>query len=152
LRYPPVVLAANVSADPPVGKLGLEFNREPAVVSSWDRTKGHLKNLVFRTWTAGAVLAAYVYAWFYAPELLTWWKRTTASLIEAGCAALPYPWGDRIEATLGNFGLWVQITAAIIVFRILAWLAIVTMRRMWVGSRRANAGTPQTAPPQRETE
>ena len=42
---------------------------------------------------------------------------------------MPYPWGDRIEATLGNFGLWVQITLAIIAFRILMWLVISAVRR-----------------------
>jgi hypothetical protein len=83
---------------------------------------------VFRVWTAGAVLAAYVYGWIYFPELLTWWKRTTTNLIETGCGYLPYPWGDRIEATLGNFGLWVQITLAIIVFRILVWLVLSLLR------------------------
>jgi hypothetical protein len=75
-----------------------------------------------------AILAGYVYAWLYIPETLTWWKRTTGSLIESGCELLPYPWGDRIEATLGNFGIWVQITLAIVAFRILMWLFISTPR------------------------
>jgi hypothetical protein len=87
--------------------------------------KGQLRNHIFRAWTACAVLAGYAYGWLYAPEMLTWWKRTTTTAIEAGCALLPYPWGDRIEATLGNFGLWVQITLAIVVFRILIWFVIV---------------------------
>jgi hypothetical protein len=78
-----------------------------------------------------AVLAGYMYGWLYVPELLTWWKRTTTDLIEAGCGLLPYPWGDRIEATLGNFGLWVQITLAIVVFRILMWLVGVVSRGIW---------------------
>ena len=56
-----------------------------------------------------------IYGWLYIPEMLTWWKRTTTNLIETGCGLLPYPWGDRIEATLGNFVLWVQITLAIVV-------------------------------------
>lgn len=86
---------------------------------------------MFRTWTACAVLAAYVYGWLYVPELLIWWKRTTSAVIEAGCGALPYPWNDRTEATLGNFGLWVQITLAIIVFRILIWLVMSAFRGLW---------------------
>jgi hypothetical protein len=104
--------------------------------SSWDSTKGRLRSHVFRAWTACAVLAAYVYAWLYVPEILTWWKRTTTAVLEAGCNLLPYPWGDRIEATLGNFGLWVQITLAIIAFRILMWLAALVLRRGWSSARR----------------
>lgn len=96
---------------------------------SWEGTKARVRSHIFRLWTACAILAAYVYGWLYVPELLTWWKRTTAAVIEDGCALLPYPWGDRIEATLGNFGLWVQITLAIIVFRILMWAIISAVRR-----------------------
>jgi hypothetical protein len=98
---------------------------------SWSITKARLRSHAFRIWTACAVLAAYIYAWVYVPEMLTWWKRTTTATIEAGCSLLPYPWGDRIEATLGNFGLWVQITLAIIVFRILVWLVMSVLRRVW---------------------
>ncbi len=94
-----------------------------------------MRSHVFRIWSAGAVLAAYVYSWFYVPELLTWWKRTTDAAIEAACGALPYPWGDRIEATIGNFGLWVQVTLAIIVFRLLIWAVLAAGRRA-VGRRR----------------
>jgi hypothetical protein len=103
---------------------------------SWDSTKAWWRRHLFRVWTACAVLAAYVYGWLYVPEMLTWWKRTTTTMIESGCSLLPYPWGDRIEATLGNFGLWVQITLAIIVFRILMWLAISLLRRGWAGRTR----------------
>jgi hypothetical protein len=83
------------------------------------------------------VLAAYIYGWLYAPHWLTWWKRTTTSLIQAGCDHLPYPWGDRIEATLGNFGLWVQITLAIVIFRALAWLVIIALKHVWTTHPRA---------------
>ncbi len=98
---------------------------------SWDSAKAGMRRHVFRTWTACAILAAYVYGWIYGPGLLTWWKRTTSGIIEAGCALLPYPWNDRIEATLGNFGLWVQITLAVIVFRILVWLVMAALRGAW---------------------
>jgi len=108
---------------------------------SWDSAKARVRNHVFRIWTACAILAGYAYGWLYVPELLTWWKRTTTSIIEAGCGLLPYPWGDRIEATLGNFGLWVQITLAIVVFRILVWLVMAGTRQVWSartrGSRRS---------------
>jgi hypothetical protein len=96
-----------------------------------NNVRERLRSHFFRLWTACAVLAAYVYGWLYVPEVLTWWKRTTTALIEAGCDLLPYTWGDRVEATMGNFGLWVQITLAIIVFRILMWLVISVVRRGW---------------------
>ncbi len=105
--------------------------------TSWDSTKERIRAHIFRVWTACAILAAYVYGWVYAPEVLTWWKRSTTSAIEAGCNRLPYPWGDRLEATLGNFGLWVQITLAIVLFRILVWLALTALRRIWAMRRSA---------------
>jgi hypothetical protein len=107
--------------------------------------KAWLRTHVFRIWTAGAVLAAYVYGWIYFPEVLTWWKRTTTNLIEAGCGQLPYPWGDRIEATLGNFGLWVQITLAIIVFRILVWLLLFLLRGVHI-ARHSRPESPVSSP------
>jgi hypothetical protein len=105
-----------------------------------DGTRARVRSHVFRVWTAGAILAAYVYSWFYVPELLTWWKRTTEATIETVCGSLPYPWGDRIEATIGNFGLWVQVTLAIIVFRILIWVVMAVGRRMFV-HRRGDSGS-----------
>ncbi len=104
--------------------------------SSWSSAKHNVRGHIFRAWTACAVLAAYVYGWLYIPEMLTWWKRTTTNLIEMGCGLLPYPWGDRMEATLGNFGLWVQITLAILAFRILIWLVLLALRRTWVTHHR----------------
>jgi hypothetical protein len=103
---------------------------------SWDNTKVRVRSHVFRAWTAAVILAGYVYGWLYVPELLTWWKRTTTTVIETGCGLLPYPWGDRVEATLGNLGLWVQITLAIIAFRILIWLVMSLLGLMWSGRRR----------------
>ena len=55
---------------------------------------------------------------------------------ERGCDLLPYPWGDRLEATLGNFGLWVQITLAIVAFRLLVWLRTAVLLRVWTAMRR----------------
>jgi hypothetical protein len=94
----------------------------------WDGVKARVRNHAFRGWTALAVLAGFVYSFLYAPEWLIWWKRETTSLIETACGLLPYPWNDRIEATLGNFGLWVQITLAIIAFRIVVWLVLSALR------------------------
>jgi hypothetical protein len=117
-------------------------DRTQPVASSWNSTKGWIRSHVFRAWTAGAILAVYIYGWLYVPEMLTWWKRTTTKVIEAGCGLLPYPWGDRIEATLGNFGLWVQITLAIVVFRILMWLVIIALRRIWFARHRGPVRSP----------
>jgi hypothetical protein len=108
---------------------------ELALRSLSDGTRARVRSHVFRIWTAGAILAAYVYSWFYVPELLTWWKRTTETTIETLCGSLPYPWGDRIEATIGNFGLWVQVTLAIIAFRILIWV-VMAVGRMFVRRRK----------------
>lgn len=101
------------------------------MATSWNDTERQIGSLVFRTWTAFVVLTAYGYGWLYHPEMLTWWKRTTTVIIEDTCRLLPYPWGDRIELTLGNFGLWVQITLAIIGFRLLMWLVMSLLRRIW---------------------
>jgi hypothetical protein len=98
-----------------------------------------LRRQFFRLWTAAAVLVAYAYGWLYFPELLTWWKRSTTTLIERGCGLLPYPWGDRLEATLGNFGLWVQITLAIVAVRVVAWAVGMIAHRMWTRRRRGSA-------------
>ena len=63
------------------------------------------------------------------PVLLA--EAVAALAIEAACGLLPYPWGDRVEATLGNFGLWVQITLAIIALRILVWLVMSGLGLAW---------------------
>jgi hypothetical protein len=107
----------------------------PALNAAWNHTKVRIRSHVFRVWTALAILAGYIYGWLYRPDALTWWKRTTTSLIEAGCGLLPYPWGDRVESTLGDFGLWVQITLAIVAFRIAMWLVISAVRLL-LGRRR----------------
>jgi hypothetical protein len=110
-----------------------------ALRTSWSGTTAWLRSQFFRAWTAAAVLAAYIYGWLNFPELLTWWKRTTTTFIERGCDLLPYPWGDRVEATLGNFGLWVQVTLAIIGLRVLTWGAMTMSRWIWTARRRGSA-------------
>ena len=82
----------------------------------------------FRFWTALVVLGAYGYFWLNTPEYLTWWKRTVNTLIEKGCDMLSYPWGDRIESTVGNFGIWVQITLAILIFRAIIGTVLILNR------------------------
>jgi hypothetical protein len=83
----------------------------------------------FRLWTALLVLGAYGYLWVNEPEYLTWWKRAIDAVIEKGCGLLPYPWGDRVETTLGDFGLWVQITLTVLLLRTLVGIFIVGFRR-----------------------
>ncbi len=91
----------------------------------------------FRLWTALLVLGAYGYLWVNEPEYLTWWKRAIDTLIEKSCGLLPYPWGDRVESTLGDFGLWVQITLTILLLRALVGILIVAFRRNHLYSRAA---------------
>jgi len=95
-----------------------------SLVGIWKWLRVHL----FRLWTAVFILAVYGYLWLNKPEYLTWWKRTIDYLIESSCAELPYPWGDRIESTLGNFGIWVQLSLAILSFRAALGLALLVIR------------------------
>ena len=92
----------------------------------------------FRFWTALAVVGGYGYLWLNHPEYLTWWKRSVTALIEGVCARLPYPWGDRIESTIGNFGIWVQLTLAILLFRAILGFIMMAVRAM---QHRRRAGT-----------
>jgi hypothetical protein len=94
------------------------------VAAAWRWLRVHF----FRFWTALAVLGAFAYLWVNRPEYLTWWKRTVEGLIEAGCSRLPYPWGDQIESTIGNIGLWMQVTLAILIFRSFVGLLLMLMR------------------------
>ena len=78
----------------------------------------------FRLWTASLILAGFGYCLMNKPEYLTWWKRTTDWLIQSGCGFLPYPWGDRIEATVGNLGATMQIILAIVALRVFLGILI----------------------------
>ena len=86
---------------------------------------------LFRLWTALAVFGSFCYLWLNRPEYLTWWKRSVNAFIESACGLLPYPWGDRIESTIGDFGIWVQLTLAILIFRAAlgSVLLLIRMRR-----------------------
>src|ERR1700681_4377631 len=77
-----------------------------------------------RVWTALLTLVGLGAAFVYKPELLTLYLRTTMTAIETGTAALPYPWGDRLEVILRGIGgsVWIQFAFAIIVVRVIVWI------------------------------
>jgi hypothetical protein len=86
---------------------------------------------VFRVSTALVTILLLVFCFFYRPDFLSWWLRTTTSLIETTSGQLPYPWGDQIEIALKAIGghVWFQITLAITVVRLVAWFTAVCWRR-----------------------
>ena len=98
---------------------------EQGSIKTWVLT--HL----FRIWTALLTLLTFGLSFLYKPEWLTWWLRTTMTGIEKSAALLPYPWGDRVEVILRGIGasFWIQITLAIFVVRIIAWLIVYGWRR-----------------------
>lgn len=78
---------------------------------------------IFRTVTAVLTLVLLGLCFFYDPELITWWLRTTMRGIEFAAALLPYPWGDQVEIALKALGgsFWFQIASAIIMVRAVMW-------------------------------
>jgi len=86
---------------------------------------------VFRTWTALVTILLLGLCFIYRPELLTWYLRTTMGYIEITTGLLPYPWADRIEIALKSIGghIWFQITLAIILVRVVAWIPAICWRR-----------------------
>jgi hypothetical protein len=110
--------------------------------------KWWLRTHLFRTWTAAVTLIGLVAAYYYKPEWVTWWLRTTTAAIERLSDALPYPWGDRIEILLRVLGgsFWIQITVAIVIVRIVSWLI---GQGCWHGWRRLRARRTVTAINQR---
>ena len=93
---------------------------------------------VTRVWTALFTLAGLGAAFVYKPELLTLYLRTTMTAIERGTAALPYPWGDRLEVILRGIGgsVWMQFAFAIIIVRVIVWLIARFMGYCWRCIRR----------------
>ena len=75
-------------------------------------------------WTALFTLAGLGAAFVYKPEFLTLYLRTTITVIETGAAALPYPWGDRLEVVLRGIGgsIGMQFAFAIVIVRVIVWL------------------------------
>jgi len=96
---------------------------------------------IFRTLTAVLTLVLLGLCFFYDPELITWWLRTTMRTIEFVAALLPYPWGDQIEIILKALGgsFWFQIASAIIIVRVVIW-GITAGWRHQRTRRRARAG------------
>jgi hypothetical protein len=88
----------------------------------------------------------FVVCFWYAPELLTGWQRVVLNLIQSGSRMLPYPWSDRVQFVMINFGasIWLQFTLAIILLRIIGW----SIGRLWrrrQGKRRNYGTQPEIA-------
>ncbi len=50
------------------------------------------------------------------------------NLIQSGSGMLPYPWSNRVQFIMINFGAsWLQFALAIIALRILSW----SISRLW---------------------
>jgi magnesium-transporting ATPase (P-type) len=92
--------------------------------------KHHAKVHTFRIATAAATWFLIVAAFYYHAEWIKWGLRTITHGIES--AAIPYPWGDRIEIALRELGgfVWFQITLAIVSLRILLSLVAAAWRRL----------------------
>jgi membrane protein implicated in regulation of membrane protease activity len=77
----------------------------------------------FRFWTATAILLLFGLSFWYAPELLTSWQKAVLNLIQGASDMLPYPWSNRVQFIMVNFGasIWLQFTLAIILLRVLCW-------------------------------
>lgn len=101
-------------------------------VSRYTGLKHHAKVHSFRIGTAILAWLLIVAAFYYRPDLIKVALRAGTSGIEAISDALPYPWGDRIEIVLRELGgfIWFQITAFIIVIRLLfSGIAAIWRRR-----------------------
>ena len=84
--------------------------------------------------------------------------------IETGAAALPYPWGDRLEVVLRGIGgsIWMQFAFAIVIVRVIVWLIArligyclrrrrLTENRWWsTGEWIEDSGVPSEMLPARE--
>lgn len=98
--------------------------RGSSAVKNWARVH------VFRISTAVLTLALLGLCFFYSPDVLTWWLRTTMRTIESIAGLLPYPWGDRVEIVMRALGgsFWFLITSAVIMVRVVFWLVAVGWR------------------------
>jgi hypothetical protein len=83
--------------------------------------KHHARVHSFRISTAILAWGLIVAAFYYRPDLLKWMLRTLTHGIETIGDSLPTPWGDRAEVILRELGgfIWIQITAIIVLIRIL---------------------------------
>jgi hypothetical protein len=103
----------------------------------WNGRHFAMKNWILthatRVWTALLTLAGLGAAFVYRPDLLTLYLQTTMRAIERGTAALPYPWGDRLEVVLRGIGgsVWMQFAFAIVVVRAIVWLIARFIGYLW---------------------
>jgi hypothetical protein len=100
-----------------VGRTSVRWGERHADLLTWFRVH------FFRFWTATVVVFLFGFCFWYAPELLTGWQRMVLSLIQSGSEMLPYPWSNRVQYIMINFGasIWLQFTLAIILLRVLCW-------------------------------
>jgi hypothetical protein len=100
-----------------LGRWLARLGRRRAEIANWARVQ------FFRFWTATAVVILFGLAFWYVPEALTWWQKTVLRMIEDGSEMLPYPWSNRVEYIMINFGasIWLQFALAIVVFCVLMW-------------------------------
>jgi hypothetical protein len=100
-----------------VGRTSVRWGERHADLLTWFRVH------FFRFWTATVVVFLFGFCFWYAPELLTGWQRMVLSLIQSGSEMLPYPWSNRVQYVMINFGasIWLQFTLAIILLRVLCW-------------------------------
>jgi hypothetical protein len=98
-----------------MGQLVDGVRHQGAEITNWTRVQ------FFRFWTAAVVIILFGLAFWYAPELLTWWQKTVLRMIESGSHFLPYPWSNRVEYIMINFAasIWLQVVLAIFLFRAL---------------------------------
>ena len=105
-----------------IGIAAFVLRREPSRPRrDYSGLRHHAKVHSFRIGTAILAWGLIVAAFYYRPDLLKWVLRTLTQGIETIGDALPSPWGDRAEVILRELGgfVWFQITAVIVVIRVL---------------------------------
>jgi hypothetical protein len=105
-----------------IGIAAVVWWRKPAETRrDYTGLKHHAKVHSFRISTAILAWALIVAAFYYRPDLLKWMLRGLTHGIETIGDSLPTPWGDRAEVILRELGgfIWIQITAIIVLIRVL---------------------------------
>jgi hypothetical protein len=113
----------------------LKFAPRPnAIARPNSGVRYHARVHSFRFITAIVAWVLIAAAFYYRPDWIKWALRSGTHGIEAVGDALPYPWGDRIEIVLRELGgfLWIQITAVILLLRIV----LSTIAAIWRYRRR----------------
>jgi hypothetical protein len=80
----------------------------------------------FRLWTALATIVLVGLCFYYYPEWLQWYLRTSMRGIETAADRLPsawVPWVAQAEVVLRTIGasIWFQFASAIVMFRVAMW-------------------------------